>query len=112
VTWQNFTDVSGICCLIALMMEAARTSETSVNFYQTTRRYNPDDSHLQAVECLHLIFWPGNQRRFHCHTAKPEPDRRVTINRVPLQEDEKLDACPRTTGYATLGYDVPRVDLE
>jgi hypothetical protein len=31
---------------IALMMEAARTSETLVNFYQTTRRYNPEDSHL------------------------------------------------------------------
>jgi hypothetical protein len=31
---------------IALMMEAARTSETMVNFYQTTRRYNPEDSHL------------------------------------------------------------------
>jgi hypothetical protein len=31
---------------IALMMEAARTSVTSVNFYQTTRRYNPEDSHL------------------------------------------------------------------
>jgi hypothetical protein len=30
----------------ALMMEAARTSETLVNFYQTTRRYNPEDSHL------------------------------------------------------------------
>jgi hypothetical protein len=30
---------------IALMMEAARTSETLVNFYQTTRRYNPEDSH-------------------------------------------------------------------
>jgi hypothetical protein len=27
--------------LIALMMEAARTSETLINFYQTTRRYNP-----------------------------------------------------------------------
>jgi hypothetical protein len=30
------------------MMEAASTSETSVNFYQTTRRYNPEDSHLHA----------------------------------------------------------------
>jgi hypothetical protein len=30
-----------------LMIEAVRTSETSVNFYQTTRRYNPEDSHLQ-----------------------------------------------------------------
>jgi hypothetical protein len=28
------------------MMEAARTSEMLVNFYQTTRRYNPEDSHL------------------------------------------------------------------
>jgi hypothetical protein len=33
---------------IALMMEAASTSETSVNFYQTTRRYNPEDSHLRT----------------------------------------------------------------
>jgi hypothetical protein len=30
------------------MMEAARTSET-VNFYQTTWLYNPEDSHL----CTH-----------------------------------------------------------
>jgi hypothetical protein len=30
------------------MMEAARTSETLVNFYQTTRRYNPEDSHLRT----------------------------------------------------------------
>jgi hypothetical protein len=29
------------------MMEAARTSETLVNFYQTTRLYSPEDSHLQ-----------------------------------------------------------------
>jgi hypothetical protein len=34
--------------IIALMMEAARTSETLVNFYQTTRRYNPEDSHLHT----------------------------------------------------------------
>jgi hypothetical protein len=41
----------GPCCLIALMMEAARTSETLVNFYQTTQHYNPEDSHLH-VHCL------------------------------------------------------------
>jgi hypothetical protein len=34
--------------MIALMMEAAKTSETSVNFYQTRRRYNPEDSHLHS----------------------------------------------------------------
>jgi hypothetical protein len=28
------------------MMEAARTSETLVNFYQTTRRYSPEDSRI------------------------------------------------------------------
>jgi hypothetical protein len=31
---------------IALMMGAASASETSVNFYQTTQRYIPEDSHL------------------------------------------------------------------
>jgi hypothetical protein len=29
-----------------LMMEAVTTSETSVNIYQSTRRYNPEGSHL------------------------------------------------------------------
>jgi hypothetical protein len=32
----------------ALMMEAAKTSQTLVNVYQTTRRYNPEDSHLRT----------------------------------------------------------------
>jgi hypothetical protein len=30
----------------AMMMDAASTSETSVSFYQTTRRNSPEDSHL------------------------------------------------------------------
>jgi len=30
------------------MMEAVRTSETSVNFNVTTRRYIPEDSKLQS----------------------------------------------------------------
>jgi hypothetical protein len=29
-----------------MMMEAAQTSGTLVNSYQTTRRYNPEDGHL------------------------------------------------------------------
>jgi hypothetical protein len=39
-----FLDVAP-CSLIALMMEAVRTSETLVNLYQTTWRYKPDNSH-------------------------------------------------------------------
>jgi hypothetical protein len=35
--------------LIALMIEAVSTSETSVNFYQTTRRNIPEDSNLQLL---------------------------------------------------------------
>jgi hypothetical protein len=31
----------------AMMMEAVTTSETSVNFYRTTRRNFPEGSHLQ-----------------------------------------------------------------
>jgi hypothetical protein len=33
---------------IVLMMEAASKSETSVNFYQTTRRNKPKDSHIHT----------------------------------------------------------------
>jgi hypothetical protein len=32
-------------CRVVLMMEAARSSETSVNIYQTTRRNIPESSH-------------------------------------------------------------------
>jgi hypothetical protein len=43
---------------IALMMEAARTSETLVSFYETTRRYNPEDSHFPCVYSFKkLVFW-------------------------------------------------------
>jgi hypothetical protein len=36
--------------IIALMMEAASTSETSVNFYQTTWRNSSEDSHQLPVQ--------------------------------------------------------------
>jgi hypothetical protein len=47
---EKFTDVSEVlvASIIRAMMEAASTSETSVNFYQTTRRNNPEDSHLHT----------------------------------------------------------------
>jgi hypothetical protein len=39
---------------IALMMAAVSTSETSINFYQTTRRNVPEDSHLHTCRCENL----------------------------------------------------------
>jgi hypothetical protein len=39
----------------AMMMEAARTSETLVNFYQITRRYNPEDSYLPVAITLQMF---------------------------------------------------------
>jgi hypothetical protein len=39
------------------MMRAARNTETLVNFYQTTRRNNPEDSHLHTE-----IFFLSNSR--------------------------------------------------
>jgi hypothetical protein len=52
---EVYQRIRGPCCLhrlIALMMQAASTAETSANFYQTTRRYNPEDSHL-----LHSVLY-------------------------------------------------------
>jgi hypothetical protein len=47
----KFTDVSEVrtASIIALMMDVVRTSEMSVNFNVTTRRYMPEDSKLPAV---------------------------------------------------------------
>jgi hypothetical protein len=44
------------------MMEAARTSETLVNFYKTTRRYNPEVSHL-------YVFLDTANIRFKVHKS-------------------------------------------
>jgi hypothetical protein len=49
---EKFTDVSDVFnstqirTIIALLMEAATTSETSVNFCQTTPRNVPEESYL------------------------------------------------------------------
>jgi hypothetical protein len=43
--------------IIALMMEAASPSETSVSFHQTTRRNIPEDSHLRVQEFFPTDEW-------------------------------------------------------
>jgi hypothetical protein len=42
---------SGKACSVALMMEAVSTSETSVNFYHTTRRSISQDGQVCACRC-------------------------------------------------------------
>jgi hypothetical protein len=37
-----------VCVIIDLIIEATRSCETLVDFYQTTRRNNPEDSHLRT----------------------------------------------------------------
>jgi hypothetical protein len=60
--WQP-SGMLGGHALITLMMEAVCTSETSVNFYETTRRNIPQDCHLHTrlrenlqSNINHLIF--------------------------------------------------------
>jgi hypothetical protein len=46
------------CCAVlsGLIMEAASTSETSVNVYHNTRRNNPEYSHFQVLQIEYLLF--------------------------------------------------------
>jgi hypothetical protein len=41
------------------MKMAARTSETLVQLYQTTRCYNPEDSHLQRLRTQEVSIIPA-----------------------------------------------------
>jgi hypothetical protein len=64
VVWWKFIK------LIALMMEAASTSETSVNFYRTTQRYKPEDIFL-------LIVFQQSDSWIH----RRNPDRKESMDR-------------------------------
>jgi hypothetical protein len=50
-----FTDISEVLATSINGAEAVSTSETSVNFYQTTRRNNPEDSHLPSRAFWHAF---------------------------------------------------------
>jgi hypothetical protein len=54
--------------IIALMMEAANTSEASVNFYQTKRHNIADDSHLHIrhPENLNSHNFTDDCRKYEC----------------------------------------------
>jgi hypothetical protein len=57
VDWCKFSNISEVCTAstIALMMEAAGTSEMLVNFHQIIRRNNPEDSGIQTALQVHLF---------------------------------------------------------
>jgi hypothetical protein len=52
--YRRFRDYSCLhhqieALIMALKLEASNTSETSVNSYQSTRRYNAEDGHLNFI---------------------------------------------------------------
>jgi hypothetical protein len=60
---------------IALMMDAASTSETSVNFCKTKRRINPEDSHLRLLsfsqESVTVPYPETEESSPHSHNLFP-----------------------------------------
>jgi hypothetical protein len=48
LVWDISNQILERGLIIALMPEAASTSETSVNFYQATQSNIPENSHLQV----------------------------------------------------------------
>jgi hypothetical protein len=78
------------------MMEAARTSETLVNFYQTTRRYNPEDSHLLSLRsvlilayCLYAVL----QQKYVLH-ASPISTPLTLVSRYMIFSRFFMPVCP------------------
>jgi hypothetical protein len=67
------TDVSearAVSIIRALMMEAARTSETSVDIQLRTRQYIPEDSELQKTLC----FPKGGDLFYQVSNYQPIPE--------------------------------------
>jgi hypothetical protein len=61
------TDVSEVhaASIIRAMMEAARTSETSVEIQLRTRKYMPEDSELQIP-----VYFQQRKSQFYSVTSK------------------------------------------
>jgi hypothetical protein len=59
--------------LIATVMEAVISSETSVSIYQTTWHNIPEDSHLQKVHCTRNWYMTQNMKgiKFSSLYSKP-----------------------------------------
>jgi hypothetical protein len=65
------------------LMEAARTSETLVNFYQTTQRYNPEDSHLCTHRCENIksyVLHADSASDINCSDDESEQEMVISDN--------------------------------
>jgi hypothetical protein len=69
--------------VIILMMEAASTSETMVNFYQTTWCNNPEDNHLHVQHSLTSL-----------RTWSP-----TSSQQTPIVLNLVVDSCASTTCF-------------
>jgi hypothetical protein len=75
--YQRFRGPFCLHYQIALMMEAARTSETLLNFYQTTQRYSPEDSHLQDAT--------GLKQDTNCRNEAVRQEKKISPTRGDVQ---------------------------
>jgi hypothetical protein len=55
--WYKFTEISGVLAA-SIIGEIAL-----VNFYQTARRRNPEDSYLQRLRAFEKNIWTKDRRR-------------------------------------------------
>jgi tRNA A-37 threonylcarbamoyl transferase component Bud32 len=69
------------------MMEAARTSETLVNFYQTTRCYNPEDSNLHELIILQIRLSDYRNKRVVERMGENRTQREFSI----MVHEEKIN---------------------
>jgi hypothetical protein len=85
--------------VIALMMEAASTSETSANFQHITRRNNSEDSHLQVNNCS---FFSYHNSTYHiCSYSCVR--RNLTSFVLPVKTETRLDLLSFTHRFIRYG---------
>jgi hypothetical protein len=102
--------------LIALMIEAARTSEMLVNFYQTTRRYNPQDSHLRTHSRENLksyliyvavgVMWSDTWKLIYATSDIQNAEWKVLQIRISNTSRSASQEIPRLLRNSSLHYRV------
>jgi hypothetical protein len=97
--------------LATLMMETVRTSDTLANLRQSTRRYNPNDSHFQIYICFHpALFLELRSRSFSYKLTQEFLSHRVTpvtmqfssATVVTSNRATTLDPLPKKSGRLCL----------